>query len=53
MILATGRFRTRWSKPLLKAYQHEDISIMLMNKLNREFDGKLAMAIEIFNGTYP
>ena len=31
---------------------HEDISILFMNKLNREFDGQLSLAIEIFKGNY-
>jgi len=31
---------------------HEDISILFMNKLNQEFDGKLSLAIEIFKGNY-
>ena len=31
---------------------HEDISILFMNKLNREFSGKLSLAIEIFKGNY-
>ncbi|MCU4156349.1 HD domain-containing protein [Carboxylicivirga sp. A043] len=32
---------------------HEDISQMIMQKLNDEFGGQLNMAIEIFNNTYP
>lgn len=31
---------------------HEDISILFMNKLNRDFNGKLSLAIEIFKGKY-
>jgi len=31
---------------------HEDISILFMNKLNQEFNGKLSLAIEIFKGNY-
>lgn len=31
---------------------HEDISILFMNKLNREFNGQLSLAIEIFKGNY-
>lgn len=31
---------------------HEDLSIMFMEKLNGEFDGKLDLAISIFKGTY-
>lgn len=32
---------------------HEDLSMMLMQKLNEEFDNKLDLAISIFNGSYP
>ncbi|WP_430813305.1 HD domain-containing protein [Carboxylicivirga sp. RSCT41] len=32
---------------------HEDISQMMMHKLNHEFNGQLDIAIEIFNNTYP
>ncbi|MDR0732874.1 MAG: HD domain-containing protein [Dysgonamonadaceae bacterium] len=32
---------------------HEDISLMLMNRMNEEMDGKLSLAIEIFRDTYP
>jgi len=31
---------------------HEDISLLFMDKLNQEFDGKLTLAIEIFKGNY-
>ena len=31
---------------------HEDLSILFMEKLNGEFDGKLTMAISIFKGKY-
>ncbi|WNM18208.1 HD domain-containing protein [Flavobacterium capsici] len=31
---------------------HEEISLLFMNKLNQEFDGKLSLAIKIFKGEY-
>jgi uncharacterized protein len=31
---------------------HEEISLLFMHALNREFDGKLTLAIEIFTNTY-
>jgi uncharacterized protein len=31
---------------------HETISLMMMNELNRQFDGQLKLAIEIFNNRY-
>ena len=38
---------------LIKGISHEDISLMLIQKLNQEFDGKLSMAIDIFTNDYP
>ncbi|MCB9280088.1 MAG: HD domain-containing protein [Lewinellaceae bacterium] len=32
---------------------HESLSLWFMEKLNREFDGRLSMAIEIFRDRYP
>jgi len=34
------------------ACHHEDISLLFMDKLNREFGGELTLAIEIFKGIY-
>ncbi|MDN3677057.1 HD domain-containing protein [Flavobacterium paronense] len=31
---------------------HEEISLLFMNKLNEEFDGQLSLAIQIFKGEY-
>jgi uncharacterized protein len=32
---------------------HEALSLLFMEMLNKEFDGKLTMAIDIFSGRYP
>jgi len=32
--------------------QHEEVSLLLMNELNRQFDGRLTLAIEIFRNRY-
>lgn len=32
--------------------QHEEISLLMMNELNRQFDGKLSLAIDIFRNRY-
>ncbi len=32
---------------------HEELSVLLMEELNRHFDGRLALAIEIFMDRYP
>ena len=37
---------------ILNEVHHEDISALLMEKLNSQFEGKLSLAIEMFNGTY-
>ena len=37
---------------LIKGVSHEEISLMLMQKMNKEFDGKIQMAIDIFRGEY-
>lgn len=38
---------------LVNGVTHEDISTIIMNQLNDEFDGQLDLAIEIFNDHYP
>jgi HD superfamily phosphohydrolase len=48
-----GPFSHALEQIIVEGVWHEDISILLMNRLNREFDGRLTMAVEIFNGTYP
>ena len=37
---------------LMEDWHHEKISILLMNKINEEFDGELSMALEMFQGKY-
>lgn len=37
---------------LAQGVNHEDISIMLMERMNTEFDGALSLAIDIFRGEY-
>lgn len=37
---------------LIIPYSHEDLSSLIMKKLNEEFKGKLDLAIEIFEGKY-
>jgi HD superfamily phosphohydrolase len=38
---------------LVNKIHHEDISLLLMNRMNREMNGKLDLAIRIFKDTYP
>ncbi len=47
-----GPFSHALEQSIVEEISHEDISILLMNKLNVQFNGRLAMAIDIFNGTY-
>ncbi|RIV27054.1 HD domain-containing protein [Fibrisoma montanum] len=37
---------------LLDSVSHEDISLILMHELNQQFDGRLSLAIRMFDGTY-
>lgn len=47
-----GPFSHALEHTLVDGIKHEDISMILMEKLNEEFDGRLTPAIEIFNGNY-
>ena len=38
---------------IAKEVNHEVISELIMDSLNKEFDGKLTVAIQIFNGEHP
>lgn len=38
---------------IIKGIEHEDISLMLMERMNCEFNGKLDLAIRIFKDVYP
>ncbi|RYZ97049.1 MAG: HD domain-containing protein [Sphingobacteriaceae bacterium] len=48
-----GPFSHALEHTIVDGISHEDISALLMNKLNEHFKGGLTMAIDIFNGTYP
>ena len=47
-----GPFSHALESSIIDGISHEDLSLLLMNKLNEEFSGKLGLAIEIFKGTY-
>ena len=47
-----GPFSHALEHTIVEGISHEDISMLLMDKLNKQFNGKLNMAISIFNGTY-
>ena len=47
-----GPFSHALEHSLVNGIKHEDISMMIMEKLNIQFEGKLSQAILIFNGQY-
>jgi hypothetical protein len=48
-----GPFSHALEKSIITGISHEDVSLLLMKKLNEEYDGRLDMALAIFTGTYP
>jgi HD superfamily phosphohydrolase len=47
-----GPFSHALETSIISGITHEDLSLLLMKKLNEEFSGKMELAIEIFTGTY-
>ncbi|TDQ09583.1 hypothetical protein ATK78_1739 [Pedobacter metabolipauper] len=47
-----GPFSHALEHSLVNGVKHEDISMLIMEKLNEEFDGRLTAAIRIFKGNY-
>jgi uncharacterized protein len=47
-----GPFSHALEHSLISGITHEDISLMLMQKLNEKYHGRLDLAIEVFNGSY-
>ena len=48
-----GPFSHPLEHSIVNGINHEHISMMIMDKLNEEFDGKLSLAIQIFQKKYP
>ncbi len=48
-----GPFSHSLEHTLIEGVSHEMISSLLMDRLNEEFEGKLTLAITIFNDQYP
>jgi len=48
-----GPFSHALENSIISGITHEDLSLLIMRKLNETYDGKLNLAIEIFKGTYP
>jgi uncharacterized protein len=47
-----GPFSHALENSIISGISHEEISLLLMKKLNEEFNGKLSMAVDIFTGRY-
>lgn len=48
-----GPYSHALENELVKDIYHEEISILIMQQLNEEFNGQLQMAIDIFTNNYP
>lgn len=47
-----GPYSHALENTIVNGISHEDISILLMNNLNRQFNGRLDLPIQIFKGSY-
>ena len=47
-----GPFSHALESLLMEDWHHEKLSILLMNKLNEQFNGELEMALQMFQGKY-
>jgi len=47
-----GPFSHALETSIITGISHEDLSLLIMNKLNEHFNGRLSLAIKIFKGTY-
>lgn len=47
-----GPYSHAMEHSIVEQVNHEDISMLFMNRLNTEFEGKLDLAIKIFRGDY-
>ena len=47
-----GPFSHALESSIITGISHEDLSLLLMRKLNEAYNGKLSLAIEIFRGKY-
>ena len=47
-----GPFSHALEKSIIEGISHEDISLMLIGRLNQEFNNRLSLAVDIFTGKY-
>lgn len=48
-----GPFSHAMEHSIVSGISHEEISVLFMEKLNADFNGRLTLAIKIFKGEYP
>ena len=48
-----GPFSHALENSIVANVSHENLSSLFMQRLNDQFEGKLSLAIEIFNGKHP
>lgn len=48
-----GPFSHALESMLVKDLEHETLSLLIMEALNKEMGGRLSMAIDVFKGSYP
>lgn len=48
-----GPFSHTLEHTLVKGVHHEKISLLMMQRINKQFEGKLDLAIKVFNNEYP
>jgi len=48
-----GPFSHAMEHSIVNGISHEEISVLFMEKLNKEFNGSLTLAIQIFKGEHP
>ena len=48
-----GPFSHAMENSIVEGVSHEEISLRFMDQLNKEFNGSLTIAIQMFTGTYP
>ena len=47
-----GPYSHAMEHSIVEEVHHEELSLLFMKQLNKEFDGKLALAIQVFKGEY-
>ena len=48
-----GPFSHALEQSIVRGVSHEELSLIYMDELNREMDGRLSLAIDIFTNNYP